>query len=235
MSDQILSGCAEVKTMKDAQKPIVTPLLPVKGLRHDDKGDLTADAMKTITDGLTSLGINVETENAQNAIIMETRQALCNLNAQYQFLLSSLFVAIRNRDPLSVKLIELIQVKNMAMRDILSVSRQILEKAPAAKDGKKLIEGWTDVNPATTEKMNNLKAFSSMKDKLINDDNSIKEKRFSDLMKENFTSKVTTKGDEERTFEISEERMKSVSANLALYSFLNVIAVGLLFYIVSTN
>ena len=46
---------------------------------------------------------------------------------------------------------------------------------------------------------------------------------------------MTKQIDEERSFEISEERMKSVSANLALYSFLNVIAVGLLFYIVSTN
>jgi len=235
MSDQILSGCAEVKTMKDAQKPVITPLLPVKGLRHDEKGDLTTDALKTITDGLTSLGIDVSTEDAQNAILMETRQALCNLNAQYQFLLTSLFVAIRNSDPLSAKLIELIRDKNMAMRDILSVSRQILEKVPAGKDGKKLIEGWTNVDPAANDKMNNLKAFINIKDRLIKDDASIKEKRFSDLMKENFQSEVTVADDEQRSMEISEERVKSVSANLAMYSFLNVIAVGLLFYIVSTN
>jgi hypothetical protein len=231
MSDQILNGCAPVKTMKDAQKAIVTPLLPVKGLRHDEKGDLTADALKTVIAGLTSLGIKVETETAQQAILLETQQALCNINAQYQYLLSALFVAIRNNDPISAKLIEHIQNKNMAMRDILSVSRQILETVPA---GNRFVEGWTDVNPEGTDKINNLKAFSNLKDKLINDDNSIKEKRFSDLMKENFATKVTTEKDEERSFEISEERTKSVSANLALYSFLNVIAVGLLFYIVST-
>jgi hypothetical protein len=59
MSD-VLSGCDrdQVTTMAAAKKPVITPLLPIKGLRHDDNGDLTTDAMKTITDGLTSLGIN---------------------------------------------------------------------------------------------------------------------------------------------------------------------------------
>ena len=101
MSDQLLKGCDEVKTMKDAQKSVVTPLLPVKGLRHDESGELTKDAMKTITDGLSSLGINVESDDAQRPILLETRQALCILNAQYQFLLGTLFVSIRNNGPRS--------------------------------------------------------------------------------------------------------------------------------------
>lgn len=236
MSDQILKGCDEVTTMKDAQKPIITPLLPVKGLRHDDKGDLTTDAMKTITDGLTSLGINVESEDAQNAILMETRQALCNLNAQYQFLLTSLFMSIRNSEPLSAKLIDLIKDKNLAMRDILSVSRQILEKVPANKDGKKLIEGWTDSATNNNERKQTLEGFANLQNKLVADDNAMSEMRYNDLEKpENFKNAVTTLTDEQRAFEISDEKIKSVSANLSLYSFLNVIAVGLLFYIVSIH
>ena len=236
MSDQILKSCNEVKTMKDAQRPIITPLLPVKGLRHDEMGELTADALNTVVDGLKSMGIDVDTEEAQNAIILETRQALCNLNAQYQFLLSSLFLSIRNNDPLSVKLIELIQVKNMAMRDILSASRQILENVSCKKNASKLVEGWQDVDPAAITKMNNMKAFSDVKDTLIKDDNALKERRFTDLFKENFQNAGgNDMEDEMRSFEVSEERTRSVSANLALYSFLNVIAVGLLFYIVSTN
>lgn len=228
MGDSILSGCDEIKSMKDAQKPVITPLLPVKGLRHNENGDLTADAVKTIMDGLASLGINVDTEDAQNAILMETRQALCNLNAQYQFLLSTLFMSIRKDETLSGKIIELIRDKNTAMRDVLSVSRQILEKAPANKDGKKFIEGWTDVKPDNKSK--NIEAFSNLQNKLVDDATALNEKRY-----EHFANAVTRQNDEERSFEISEERMKSVSANLALYSFLNVIAVGLLFYIVSTN
>ena len=236
MSDPILAGCDEIKSMKDAQKPIITPLLPVKGLRHNENGDLTEDALKTIMDGLASLGINVDTEDAQNAILMETRQSLCNLNAQYQFLLSSLFMSIRKDETLSGKLIELIRDKNTAMRDILSVSRQILGKAPANKDGKKFIEGWTDVKAEVNEKKAAIEGFVQMQNKLEGDANALVEKRYGDLAKENFASS-TAQGstDAERTLEISEQRMKSVSANLSLYSFLNVIAVGLLFYIVSTN
>ena len=236
MGDPILGGCDEIKSMKDAQKPIITPLLPVKGLRHNENGDLTEDALKTIMDGLSSLGINVDTEDAQNAILMETRQSLCNLNAQYQFLLTTLFMSIRKDETLSGKLIELLREKNMAMRDILSVSRQILEKAPANKDGKKFIEGWTDVNAGVNIKTKAVEGFVQMQNKLVGDANALSEKRYGDLLKENFVSS-TTQGsiDVERTLEISEQRMKSVSANLSLYSFLNVIAVGLLFYIVSTN
>lgn len=236
MSDPILGGCDEIKSMKDAQKPIITPLLPVKGLRHNENGDLTEDALKTIMDGLSSLGINVDTEDAQNAILMETRQSLCNLNAQYQFLLTTLFMSIRKDESLSGKLIELLREKNMAMRDILSVSRQILEKAPANKDGKKFIEGWTDVKAGVDVKTKTVEGFVQMQNKLVGDANALSEKRYSDLAKENFVSS-TAQGsiDVERTLEISEQRMKSVSANLSLYSFLNVIAVGLLFYIVSTN
>lgn len=236
MSDPILAGCDEIKSMKDAQKPIITPLLPVKGLRHNENGDLTEDAMKTIMDGLASLGINVDTEDAQNAILMETRQSLCNLNAQYQFLLSTLFMSIRKDETLSGKLIELIRDKNTAMRDILSVSRQILGKAPANKDGKKFIEGWTDVKTEVNEKKTAIEGFVQMQNKLEGDANALVEKRYGDLAKENFASSTPQAStDAERTLEISEQRMKSVSANLSLYSFLNVIAVGLLFYIVSTN
>ena len=236
MSDPILAGCDEIKSMKDAQKPIITPLLPVKGLRHNENGDLTEDALKTIMDGLASLGINVDTEDAQNAILMETRQSLCNLNAQYQFLLSTFFMSIRKDETLSGKLIELIRDKNTAMRDILSVSRQILGKAPANKDGKKFIEGWTVVKAEVNEKKAAIEGFVQMQNKLEGDANALVEKRYGDLAKENFASSTPQAStDAERTLEISEQRMKSVSANLSLYSFLNVIAVGLLFYIVSTN
>jgi hypothetical protein len=233
MSDLIPIGCEAVTTMKDAEKPVVTPLLPVKGLRHDENGDLTADAMKTIVDGLLSLGIDSESEDAQNAILMETRQALCNLNAQYQFLLSTFFMSIRSNEPLSAKIIELIRDKNMAMRDILSVSRQILEKVPANKDGKKLVEGWTNVVAESNTKKTALEGFTAIQKQLVADENLLKANNYDTLKRENFTSTINV--DERRAFEISEERTKSVSANLALYSFLNVIAVGLLFYIVSTN
>lgn len=233
MSDKVLKGCAEVKTMKDAQKPIITPLLPVKGLRHDENGDLTTDAMNTITDGMASLGIDLETEDAQNAILLEAREALCNLNAQYQYLLATLLTSIHNNEAASESLIELLRDKNMTMRDILSVSRQIMEKPPAPKDGIKLTEGWTDVKTTKTNIKNTLEGFTNMQNKLVSDANSLNGGQYAKLA-ENFTAS-SINVDEQRAFDISNERMSSVSANLALYSFLNIIAAGLLLYIVSTN
>jgi len=227
MSDQILKSCDEVTTMKDAQKPVITPLLPIKGLRHDENGDLTVDAMKTITDGMASLGIDTGKEDAQYAIIAETRQAVCNLNAQYQFLLTTMFTTIKNNEPVPSKLIELIKEKNLAMRDILSVSRQILETFPA----KKTVEGWTNMQPTTNAKKGEIEGFWNLQNRLAGEATAIEGGNWK---LENFQgAKVSV--DEQRAFDISEEKMKSVSANLALYSFMNVIAIGLLFYIVSTN
>jgi hypothetical protein len=228
MSDQILKGCDEVRTMKDAQKPVITPLLPIKGLRHDENGDLTADAMKTVTDGMTSLGIDTGNEDAQSAIVAETRQAVCNLNAQYQFLLTKMFMAIKNNEPAPSKLIDLIKEKNLAMRDILSVSRQILETFPS---NKKTIEGWTNMQASTNVKNNLSEGFSNLQNKLADEAVSIEG---GDFKLENFAG-TSVSADVQRAFDISEEKIKSVSANLALYSFMNVIAIGLLFYIVSTN
>ena len=230
MSDQILKGYEQVTTMKDAQKPIITPLLPIKGLRHDENGDLTADAMKTITDGMASLGIDVENADAQNAIVSETRQAVGNLNAQYQFLLQTMFMSIQNNEPLSATVIDLLKEKNLAMRDILSVSRQILGAVPADSNGKKLVEGWADMQASTNTKMATMEGFSSLQNTLAREAAAI---AGGNWKRENFTGVANV--DEQRAFEISDEKIKSVSANLALYSFMNVIAIGLLFYIVSTN
>lgn len=228
MSDQILKGCDEVTTMKDAQKPVITPLLPIKGLRHDENGDLTVDAIKTVTDGMTSLGIDTGNEDVKSAIVAETRQAVCNLNAQYQFLLTTMFTTIKNNEQVPSKLVDLIKEKNLAMRDILSVSRQVLETFPA---DKKPVEGWTNMQPSANAKKGEIEGFWNLQNRLTDEAKAIAN---GDWKLENFVG-ATVSVDEQRAFDISEEKMKSVSANLALYSFMNVIAIGLLFYIVSTN
>jgi hypothetical protein len=218
MSDSILNSCDPVTDLKGAQKPIITMLLPVKGLRHDNKGEITADAIQTVIDGMKNLGISIDSDDAQTAILAETKQVLCNLNAQYEFLLATMFMSIRNSEVLSKSLLDSITEKNVAMRDVLSVSRQILLKS-SNKEGK-MVEGFTNNSSTGANLKKTIEAFQSMSDTLETDMGAINTKQYSEI---------------KRNYDVSVEKNKSVSANLALYSFLNIVAVGLLFYIVSVK
>ena len=195
-------------------------LLPVKGLRHDGDGELTADAVKIVTDGMANLGISIDKEDSQTAILMEAKQVLCNLNTQYEFLLTTLFTSIRNSEPLSKSLLDSITEKNMAMRDIISVSRQILQGA--SKDGGKFIEGFVvnSENPVNSANKKTLEGFQTMADNLGSDQAALNSQQYSEI---------------KRNFDISVENNRGISTNLTLYSFLNIVAVGLLFYIVSAK
>ena len=215
MSDSILSGCDPITTLEDAQAPVVTMLLPVKGLRHDENGDLTSDAIQIITSGITNLGLKLEMGDTQMAILKEARHVLCSLNAQYEFLLSTMFTAIKNSQTVPKAVLDSIKEKNAAMRDIISVSRQIINGNYS--DGTKFIEGF--INQESSSK-NEIK-------KIMEGFNRMEE----DLNDERREEYLETK----RSYDISIENNKSVSANLSLYSFLNVIAVGLLFYIVTAK
>ena len=62
MGDSILKSCDSITTMKEAERPVVSVLLPVKGLRHNDKGELTEDAMKIVFEGIKTLGIQINNE-----------------------------------------------------------------------------------------------------------------------------------------------------------------------------
>jgi hypothetical protein len=130
-----------------------------------------------------------------------------------------MFLAIRNSETIPKSVLDSIKEKNAAMRDIISVSRQIIKGTYS--NGTRFIEGYTNT-PSTKETTikKTLEAFNNIADHLVNDQHAITKEDYNDL---------------QRSYEISVENNKSVSANLSLYSFLNVIAIGLLFYIVSAN
>jgi len=218
MSDSILNNCDPITNLKDAQKPIITMLLPVKGLRHNSEGELTDDAVQIVIDGMKNLGVSIDSEDAQSAILMEMKHVICNLNAQYEFLLSTMFESIRKSEILSKSLLDSITEKNLAMRNVISVSRQILLKA--SKNEGKMVEGFTNNSVENATLKNTLEAFQSMSNSLGSDMGAINSQQYSDI---------------KRNYDVSVENNKSVSANLALYSFLNIVAVGLLFYIVSVK
>jgi hypothetical protein len=204
-SYSILNGCDKINSIEEANRPVVSPLLPVKGLRHDDNGDLTADAINIIKDGIKSLGIDIESDSAREAILTEVKHTLCIINNQYQFMLSKYSESMALGKPVDDKLVMQIKEKNQAMRDVISLSRHVLDM-PLKKDNK-MVEGF--IGSTSTLDDNMRKELSQLSGDLKN-------------------FKI-------RNYQVSQEKNKSVNAYLSLYGFLNVVAIGLLFYIVSVK
>jgi hypothetical protein len=223
MNDSILNNCDPVTNLKDAQKPIITVLLPIKGLRHDAEGEVTADGVNIVLDGIKNLGVNLKGADLQSVVVAETKKVVSMLNAQYEFLISGLINSLNKSEPIPRTHLDLIKEKSTAIKDVLSISRQILSKEGSGSGSgstQVFIEGFVNNSGNGQELKETLEAFEEMTDNLNNDSAAITEQRYSDI---------------KRKYDISVEKNKGVSANLALYSFLNVVAVGLLFYIVSAK
>jgi hypothetical protein len=205
--------CPKITSLDQAEAPITTALLPIKGLRHNEAGEVTQDGVQIVEHGFKNLGISVDSEEGREALIEEMKKVLCVLNSQYEFLLKKLF---ETTEDVPKPIIDTLKEKNNQMRDVISVSRQILERS-----GKKgFIEGYANMPDNLNMAKNEMKAFEGFSDQLNSDSAALDSKNYTDL---------------QRNFDISVQKNKSVSANLALYSFLNIVAAGLLFYIVSVE
>ena len=206
MSYSILNGCDPINSMDAAKQPVISPLLPVKGLRHDDNGDLTDDAIAIIKDGIKSLGIDITTDSARAAILMEVKKVLCTINAQYQFMLSEYSDLMGTGKSIEDDMVNQIKEKNQAMRDVISLSRHILDM-PAAKSDDKMVEGFLGSDDVLDGNMR---------------------KELDGLSEDLKTFKL-------RNYQVSQEKNNSMNAYLNVYGFLNVVAIGLLFYIATAK
>ena len=110
--------CDPIQTQKEAEAKILSVLLPVPGLRRDDKGNLTDDSIQTVMEGVKSLGVQVDSDATKTAVLQEAKAALCKLNAQYEFLLSMLLTAIARSDQAAItkELISILREKNQSMQ-----------------------------------------------------------------------------------------------------------------------
>ena len=221
MSNTIINSCDPITSIEDAKAPFVSPLIPISGLRHDEKGDLTTDALQIILDGMKSLGVDPADEVVRTAILKEAKQTLCKINSQYEFLVKSFIgnEAITDKDTLA-----LLSEKNQTMKDILSVSRHIMEMS-SSKDKPSMVEGFlgtlTNTNTNTNNKLR--EGFDSIED--------ITNKRDVDLQ----NGSVPPSEFRKQTLEVSEQENRSVNTYLSVYGFMNVVAAGLLFYIISVK
>jgi hypothetical protein len=201
--------------MEGADRPIITPLLPVKGLRRDDKGNLTEDAVKTVMEGIKSLGIQADAQATTDALLQEARSSLCKLNAQSQFLLGALFAAVARSETVEPTLLDKLKKKNQDMQDILSVSRYILNKPAVTKEG--FVEGFV---PHVDSFKNYREAFETVSKEVEERNRKLQENKLLEL----------------RTYslELSEDKQKYADRLLSMYGFLNILAVGLILYVVSS-
>jgi hypothetical protein len=222
MKSSLLTSCDPINTVEEARLPVITPLLPIKGLRRDDKGELTEDAVKTILEGLKSLGIQVDTDATRDAVLQEARMCLCRLNSQIQFLLNMYGDDVGHSHIVDPVLMTVLKEKNQAMQDILSLSRQVIVMYPFKPVGN-FIEKF--VGTSANENSTTLNAIREE----FEDVNSVVSSRQAML---NYTK---TEELMERGMEDTEVQNTYASRQLELYSFMNVVAAGLLFYIYSAK
>lgn len=208
--------CDPIQTQKEAEAKILSVLLPVPGLRRDISGNLTDDSIQTVMEGVKSLGVQVDSDATKTAVLQEAKTVLCKLNAQYIFLLSMLLTAIARSDQAAVtkELISSLREKNQSMQDVLSVSRYVLDIQT-----DKVTEGFLGTK---------VDHFKSYREEFQNMTNVVSAN--TDALN---TGNLTV--GQQRTFEISEEKNMYAERLTNMYGLLNVVSIGLLFYIMFTN
>lgn len=216
MSDSALTHCDPVIDLESAQAPVLTSLLPVAGLRRDLSGNLTEDSLSTVIEGIKSLGVVINSESTKLAVLQEAKNALCKINAQYEYLLSSLLssIARSETDTIDPKMFGILKEKNQAMQDVLSVSRQIMTMPV-----DEIKEGFLGYKADPFA--NFREAFQTMDKTVAKNAEAIRSGKF--------------KPAEERSLEVSQEKIHYAERLTNMYGLLNVTAIGLLFYIMFTD
>lgn len=203
--------------MEDAKQVVVTPLLPVKGLRRDVSGNLVDDSIKTVLEGLKALGVRQDAFDLRDATMIESRRVLCTLNAQYQFLLDDFLTKVVRNQPVGADDIAALRTKNVQMQDVLSISRYVLSSAAAEKTKKEGFQVWRGAELKESSRL--FEAFQQATQTLMDDQQALEAQNYMALRR--------------RALEDSEEKTRYANRQLALYAFLNITALGLLFYIAS--
>lgn len=206
--DTLLKSCDPVESIDDATLPILSPLLPIKGLRRDAEGKLTDDAYKTILDGVQSLGIQVNEAATQTAILQEARFVLCRLFAQFEYLMNVFTTSISRSERVRPELLQTIQERAVQMMDVISVARRIIEQGGS----NTTMEGFQNWSAER-------EAFETAETQI---------RKYKERLQT--TNRQTLY---ERVLQDSKERNVYAARQLGLYSFLNIVAAGLLFYILT--
>lgn len=204
-------NCIQVTSLDDAMKKIPSSVVPIEGLRRDNDGNLTEDALRTIIDGLKSRGIDPTDPTVHDKLQMDLASFLCSLNNQYTVLLKELVRKLTANEPSPKEFIETIKDKNLTMQDVINVSRHLDGIQPSMT----FIEGWQN-----TESMTDKKAGKEAFSKRLKEDFQVLSGSSSGYLEI-----------QKRMVEVTEEKNKIAYNYLGLYGFLNLVAIGLLIFI----
>jgi len=204
-------NCIQVTGLEDAMKKLPSSVVPIEGLRRDNDGNLTQDALRTIVDGLKSRGIDPTDPTVHDKLQGDLASFLCSLNNQYSVLLKEFARKLNTKEPPSKEFIEIIKDKNITMQDVINVSRHL----DGIQSSTTFIEGWQNTD-STTGKRAGKEAFTQR-------------------LKEDFQALDGSSTDrlkiQKRMVEVTEEKNKIAYNYLGLYGFLNLMAIGLLIFI----
>ena len=207
-------NCIQITSLEEAMKKLPSSVVPIEGLRRDNDGNLTADALRTITDGLKSRGIDPTDPTVQEKLQQDLTSFLCSLNNQYNVLMKELLRKVSTKEKPSKEFIEIIKDKNITMQDVINVSRH-LGGVQSSTQWMTFMEGWQNTESVIKKKGD--------KDALLS------------LLKEEFQTLSGSSADymnvQKRMVEVTEEKNKIAYNYLGLYGFLNIIAIGLLIFI----
>jgi len=202
-------SCPDITTLEQAEAQLPSSVLPISGLRRNDNGTLTDDAKQTIMDGLKSRSVDATDAETKKKLVGDLSNLLCSTNKQYQFLLK-VMVEREAAGKLKDEFVDIILDKNLFMLDILTISRHIMDLK--TYDGSvPFIEGWQnggDSQPTNTDTTEQLAKEREML-------------KSADLRK--------------HIVKISEEKNNVASNYLAIYGFLNLVAMGLILYVAGAS
>jgi len=193
-------------------KRLPSSVVPINGLRRDNEGNLTDDALRTIVDGLKSRGIDPTDSVIQGKLQTDLQSFLCSLQNQYTFLLQELFRLMTSKQPISKEFVEILKEKNTTMQDVINVSRH-LATIQSSGMGLPFIEGWQNT-VSSRPKEGTEELMKKLKEEFQNLDGDMKKLQ---------TQKEMVK--------LSEQQNKVAYNYLGLYGFLNLFAIGLMIYI----
>jgi hypothetical protein len=194
--------------MKEAEADIPSSVLPITGLRRDSDGNLTPDALTTITDGIKSRGIDPTNPAIKDKLLRDLAILLCSVNNQYEFLMKELLSRVST---IEASLLDKVREKNLFIRDILNVSRH-LNGISVFDKSSEYIESWQKTIALDSPAMKEGFQASLQSDMAMLD-----EKSYSQLRN--------------RMITVSAEKNVMATNYLGIYGLLNIVAVGLLIYV----
>jgi hypothetical protein len=202
-------SCPDITTLEQAEAQLPSSVLPISGLRRNDDGTLTDDAKQTIMDGLKSRSVDATDSETKKKLVGDLGNLLCSTNKQYQYLLKVMSERVVSGD-VDDEFVDIILGKNLFMLDILTISRHIMDLK--TYDGSvPFIEGWQNVGTPTT-------TTTAVTNQLANEREMLKSAELRKHM-----------------VQITGEKNIVASNYLAIYGFLNLVAMGLILYVAGAS